>query len=64
MYNCILLFIIILIEFPTIMVYNKSNDKNGVNIFMKKDELKKEFLINEKDKKISIGVFIRIYKNK
>ena len=43
---------------------NSANDKNSVNIFMKKDELKKEFLINEKDKKISIGVFIRIYKNK
>jgi len=44
------------------MIYNKINNKHDVNLFIKKNELKKRLSIMDDSEKISIIVFLRIYK--
>jgi len=44
------------------MIYNKINNKHDVNFIIKKNELKKRLSIKNDNEKISIIVFLRIYK--
>jgi len=44
------------------MIYNKINNKHDVNLFIKKNELKERLYIKDNNEKISIIVFLRIYK--
>jgi len=44
------------------MIYNKINNKHDVNFIIKKNELKERLSIKGDNEKISIIVFLRIYK--
>jgi len=43
------------------MVYNNNNDKNGINLLIKRDELKEKLSINDNDQ-VEVVLFLRIYK--
>jgi len=47
-----------------LMCYTKNEDKFGVNLFIKKDELKKELSIKDDNDRISIVLFLRIFEKK
>jgi len=46
------------------MIYTKNDDKHGINLFIKKNELKEKLSINNDNEAIAITVFIRIYKKR